>query len=74
MDECQYIAPDELCGRPRFYGKLHRRELLPSQLLTSTIADELKVATRNKGMVYAIAPRAMQLSLPPDTPETVRSG
>ena len=28
----------------------------PSQLLTSTIADELKIATRNKGLVYAIAP------------------
>ena len=25
-------------------------------MLTSTITDELKIATRNKGLVYAIAP------------------
>lgn len=28
----------------------------PSKLLTSTIADELKIATQGKGLVYAIAP------------------
>lgn len=28
----------------------------PSQLLTSTVADELKIATLGKGQVYAIAP------------------
>lgn len=28
----------------------------PAQLLTSTITDELKISTRNKGLVYAISP------------------
>ena len=28
----------------------------PTKLLTSTIADELKIATQGKGIVYAIAP------------------
>ena len=39
-----------------FMGNFTDENSSPSQLLTSTIADELKVATRNKGMVYAIAP------------------
>ncbi|MFR5758441.1 MAG: hypothetical protein ACLUE2_09955 [Bacteroides cellulosilyticus] len=56
LDGCKHPAPRELRGRRRIYGQLHRRKLFSSQLLTSTIADELKVATRNKGLVYAIAP------------------
>ena len=39
-----------------FMGNFTDENSSPSQLLTSTIADELKVATRNKGLVYAIAP------------------
>lgn len=41
-----------------FMGNFTDENSSPSQLLTSTIADELKVATRNKGLVYAIAPSA----------------
>lgn len=41
-----------------FMGNFTDESSSPSQLLTSTIADELKVATRNKGLVYAIAPLA----------------
>ena len=53
---CRYTTPHKLCRRPQLHGQLYRRKHFPSQLLTSTIADELKIATRNKGLVYAIAP------------------
>lgn len=39
-----------------FMGNYTDENSSASQLLTSTIADELKIATRNKGLVYAIAP------------------
>ncbi|ADV43535.1 alkaline phosphatase family protein [Bacteroides helcogenes] len=39
-----------------FMGNYTDESSAPSQLLTSTLADELKIATRNKGLVYAIAP------------------
>lgn len=39
-----------------FMGNYTDEHSSPSQLLTSTIADELKIATRNKGLVYAVAP------------------
>lgn len=41
---------------PAFMGFYTEEATSPSQLLTSTLADELKVATRGKGLVYAIAP------------------
>ncbi len=46
----------------------------PSLLLTSTIADELKIATRNKGLVYAIAPFRDAAIWVPDMRGTVPSG
>ncbi|MDR0894201.1 MAG: alkaline phosphatase family protein [Prevotellaceae bacterium] len=39
-----------------FMGNYTDENSSPNQLLTSTVADELKIATRNRGMVYAIAP------------------
>lgn len=39
-----------------FMGNYTDESTSPSRLLTSTLADELKIATRNKGLVYAIAP------------------
>ena len=39
-----------------FMGNYTDESTSPSRLLTSTLADELKIATRNRGLVYAIAP------------------
>ena len=50
------LRPMNCVDDPAFMGNFTDESSSPSQLLTSTIADELKVATRNKGMVYAIAP------------------
>ena len=41
---------------PAFMGFYTDQTCAPTKLLTSTIADELKIATRNKGLVYAIEP------------------
>lgn len=50
------LRPVNCVDDPAFMGNYTNENSSPSQLLTSTIADELKVATRNKGIVYAIAP------------------
>lgn len=39
-----------------FMGNYTDQNTAPTQLLTSTLADELKIATRNAALVYAIAP------------------
>ncbi len=44
VDDAEYMA---------YYGD---KASSPTKLLTSTIADELKIATQGKGIVYAIAP------------------
>lgn len=41
---------------PAFMGYYTDQTCAPTKLLTSTIADELKIATQGKGLVYAIAP------------------
>ncbi|MDR0891915.1 MAG: alkaline phosphatase family protein [Mediterranea sp.] len=41
-----------------FMGYYTDQTCAPTKLLTSTLADELKIATQGKGMVYAIAPTA----------------
>ena len=41
---------------PDFMGYSTDLNSSPSRLLTSTVADELKIATRNAGKVYAVAP------------------
>ena len=50
------LRPVNCVDDSAFMGNFTDESSSPSQLLTSTIADELKVATRNKGLVYAIAP------------------
>lgn len=50
------LRPIDCVEDPNFMGNYTDESTSPSQLLTSTIADELKIATRNKGLVYAIAP------------------
>lgn len=41
---------------PAFMGNFTNESSSASKLLTSTIADELKIATRNAALVYAISP------------------
>ncbi len=50
------LRPVNCVDDSNFMGNYTDESTSPSQLLTSTIADELKIATRNKGLVYAIAP------------------
>lgn len=50
------LRPVNCVDDSHFMGNYTDESTSPSQLLTSTIADELKIATRNKGLVYAIAP------------------
>ena len=50
------LRPINCVEDPNFMGNYTDESTSPSQLLTSTIADELKIATQGKGIVYAIAP------------------
>lgn len=50
------LRPINCVDDPAFMGNYTDESSSPTLLLTSTIADELKIATRNKGLVYAIAP------------------
>ena len=50
------LRPINCVDDPEFMGNYTDESSSPALLLTSTIADELKIATRNKGLVYAIAP------------------
>mgnify|MGYP000733144165 FL=1 len=68
------LRPINCVEDPNFMGNYTDESTSPSQLLTSTIADELKIATRNKGLVYAIAPFRDAAILVPGTRGTVLSG
>lgn len=57
-----------------FMGYYTDQTVAPTKLLTSTIADELKIATQGKGLVYAIAPDCDAALLQPDMPEMQLSG
>lgn len=50
------LRPVNCVDDPKFMGNYTDENTSPSQLLTSTLADELRIATRNKGLAYAIAP------------------
>lgn len=50
------LRPVNCVDDPAFMGNYTDESSSPALLLTSTIADELKIATRNKGLVYSIAP------------------
>ncbi|MBE6287785.1 MAG: alkaline phosphatase family protein [Mediterranea massiliensis] len=50
------LRPINCVDDNNFMGNYTTESSSPSQLLVSTIADELKIASSNKGLVYAIAP------------------
>ena len=50
------LRPKNCVDDPAFMGNYTDENSAPSQLLTSTITDELKIATRNAALVYAVAP------------------
>lgn len=50
------LRPIDCVEDPAFMGNFTNENSSASQLLTSTIADELKIATRNAALVYAVAP------------------
>ena len=50
------LRPVNSTDDTEFMGYYTDQTAAPTKLLTSTIADELKIATQGKGLVYAIAP------------------
>ncbi len=50
------LRPTGCVDDPAFMGNYTNESSSPARLLVSTLADELKIATRNKALVYAIAP------------------
>ena len=66
------LRPVNSTDDTEFMGYYTDQTAAPTKLLTSTIADELKIATQGKGLVYAIAPDGDAAQ--PDMPETVLSG
>ena len=50
------LRPISSVDDPSYLGNYTDESSSPVAMLTSTITDELKIATRNKGLVYAIAP------------------
>lgn len=55
MDEATLRVIDST-DDPSFMGYYSEENSAPTQLLTSTIADELKIATQGKSLVYSISP------------------
>ena len=66
------LRPINCVEDPNFMGNYTDESTSPSQLLTSTIADELKIATRNKGLPSRLS--AMPPYWVPGTRGTVLSG
>lgn len=54
--DSQTLRPVNCVDDPAFMGNYTDENTSPAKLLTSTLADELRIATRNGGMIYAIAP------------------
>lgn len=50
------LRPKSCVDDPAFMGNYTNDNSAPTQLLTSTVADELKIATGNRALVYSIAP------------------
>jgi hypothetical protein len=48
---------------PNYLGNYTNETLSPKALVSSTIADELKIATNGQSLIYAIAPDAIQAIL-----------
>ena len=50
------LRPINCVDDPNYMGNYTDESTSPALLLTSTIADELKIATRNRGLIYSISP------------------
>lgn len=50
------LRPINCVDDPEFMGNYTAESSSPGKLLTSTLSDEIRIATGNKGLVYAIAP------------------
>lgn len=50
------LRPVNCVDDSHFMGNYTTESTSPSRLLASTLADELKIATQNKALIYAIAP------------------
>lgn len=50
------LRPRNCVEDPAFMGNYTNESSSPSQMLTSTLADEVKIGTSNRGLVYSIAP------------------
>ena len=54
--DAKTLRPTNCVDDPDFMGNYTKESTSPARLLASTVADELRVATRNRSLVYAIAP------------------
>lgn len=54
--DAETLRPVNCVDDAAFMGNFTNESSSPSRLLTSTLADELKIATRNRGLVYSISP------------------
>ena len=54
--EPKTLRPRNCVDDSAFMGNYTDQNTAPTQLLTSTFADELKIATKNAALVYSIAP------------------
>lgn len=54
--DAQTLRPVNCVDDPKFMGNYTNESTSPSKLLASTLADELRIATDNRALVYAIAP------------------
>lgn len=50
------LRPVNCVDDPKYMGNYTDESSSPAKMLTSTFGDELKIATRNRALVYAIAP------------------
>ena len=54
--DAQTLRPVNCVDDPQFMGNYTNESTSPAKLLASTLADELRIATDNRALVYAIAP------------------
>lgn len=59
---------------PEYLGNYTKENYSPKNLFSSTIGDELKIASQGRSDVYSIAPDAESAILPPDMRRTELSG
>lgn len=54
--DAKTLRPVNCMDDPNFIGNYTDESSSPSQLLVSTLADELKIGTQNRSLIYSIAP------------------